>query len=407
MLEEHISPFLEFLKQQHYARMSIQLCRVATTEFVIYLGGRVARPEDITVDHLRGYLGIRADIFPHFWKRPMLPDYQERLASALTLFLRYLESYGILTQIALPKPKDLSAVPGYEDTLSSYHHFLIHDRGLSPGTVKTYLDHAARLCQKLVHLDRPPWETVSAKVIYDHLRAQAKALGHVALCNAQTALRSFFRFLHITNRCQKNLDVLLIRRRAYSLAKVPKTVSLDQLQVVFDDVQGTSPYAIRDRAVLLLLTVYGLRVGEVVRLAMDDVRWREQQLIIRRRKAGRDLILPLQPPVAHALLEYVEQVRPRGTPYREVFLTKRVPRPFLRGSNLAMTLRERMHKLGLKINPHALRHTLASQLINNDCPPEWIQQLLGHAQFRSTQIYTKVDMAHLREVADNDAMDVS
>jgi integrase/recombinase XerC len=60
-------------------------------------------------------------------------------------------------------------------------------------------------------------------------------------------------------------------------------------------------------------------------------------------------------------------------------------------------------KLGLRLHPHALRHTLASHLINNDCPPEWIQVLLGHANFASTQLYAKVDMAHLREVADNDA----
>ncbi len=404
MLEEHIPAFLKFLEERRYSIVSRQICRAVAQEFTIYVEGRVQCPEEISTDHLRGYLGIRAKIFPHFWKRPMLPDYQARLAAGLTLFLRYLAEQGIRTGIPFPQKQDLRAVPGYEELLTEYEGFLRDHRGLQPRTIEAYIDHVARLCRWMVESRTQSWEDLSPKIIYDHLRSQAKTLGHVSLQNAQTALRSFFRFLRVAGKCTKELDLCLIRYRTYRLSRVPRTVSLDDLYRLFEDVRGDSPPAIRDRAVLLLITVYGLRIGEVARLQMDDVSWREQKLAIRRRKAGRDLVLPLLPAIGRALLEYVEKVRPRGTPYREIFLSRRTPHPYPRGSNLAMTLRERLIKLGLRINPHAFRHTLASQLVNNDCPPEWIQILLGHADFASTQLYTKVDLTHLREVAENDAV---
>lgn len=405
MLEEHIPSFLDFLREQRYARVSIQICRIAAGEFCLYVGDRVSHPEEISLRHREGYLDLRARIFPHLWRRPMPPQYRERLTGALTLFLRYLDRQGLRTGIPISKPQDLRAVPGYESTLGAFECFLREHRGLSPRTIETYVDHASRLCRYMVKSDTASWDDLSAQALYAHLRHQAHRLQHLSFKNAQTALRAFFRFLRLTERCRKELDAYLVTYRTYTLSRVPVTVSVDDLHRVFDDVRDDTPANLRDRAVLLLLTLYGLRIGEVARLGMDDVRWREQQIVIRPRKAGKDLVLPLHPAAARVLLDYVDRARPRGTPFREVFLTRRRPRPYPAGSNLGMTLRGRLDKLGLRFHPHALRHTLASQLINHDCPPEWIQILLGHARFESTRIYAKVDLAHLREVADQDFLD--
>lgn len=399
MLEEHIPPFLKHLKELRYACISIQMSKVATTQFVIYLEGRVRDPQHITRGHLKGYLTILGKVFAHFRERPMPAGYEKRLQGALHLFIQYLHDQGLRTQIVLPHKQDFRAVPGHEQTLTAYETFLKDQRGLAPCTVETYLDHAARLCAWMVKSHAGDWNHVSPKALYDHLLQQARTLGHLSLHNAQTALRSFFRYLSLTGACTKDLAAYLVSYRTYSLSRVPKTVSLHNLEKLFQDVRGNSHRDLRDRAVLLLLTLYGLRIGEIVRLKMEDVDWREERLMIRHRKAGRDLALPLHPAVARALFEYVENARPRGTPYREVFLTRKRPGPYPDGSSLGMTLRERFQRLSLDIHPHALRHTLASRLINNNCPPEWIQILLGHQDFASTQIYAKVDLAHLSEVA--------
>ncbi len=404
MLEEHIPGFLTFLKDRRYACSTIVRYRAVACELAIYLDGRVASPEEITSEHVQAYAEVRSRISQELWKRPLVPSYPKGVVFFLAPFLDYLRSQGIRLGIPIRETHDPRAVTGHEQTLAAYERFLRDDRGLSLGTVRNYVEPASRLCQSMVETHTEAWDDLTADFLYEHLREQARHLRHSSFRVAETALRSFFRFLRLTERTHRDLDSFLIRYRTYSLSRVPRPVSLDDVQRIFDDVKTDTPSNIRDRAILLLLTLYGLRIGEVARLCMEDVRWSSEQIVIRRRKAGRDLVLPLHPAVARALLQYVETFRPRGIPYREVFITRRFPHPYRCGALLADLLRHRLRKLGIDTHPHAFRHAFATRLINNDCPPEWIQILLGHRRFASTLVYAKVDLTHLREVADNDGV---
>lgn len=404
MLEEHIPGFLTFLKDRRYACSTIVRYRAVACEFAIYLAGRVASSEEITSEHVQAYAEVRSRISHELWKRPLLPRYAKGVVVFLAPFLDYLRSQGIRMGIPIREAPDPRAVTGHEQTLAAYERFLRDDRGLSLGTVRNYLEPASRLCQSMVETHTESWDDLTADFLYEHLRGQARELRHSSFRVAETALRSFFRFLRLTERTRRDLDAFLIRYRNYSLSRVPRAVSIEDIQRVFDDLKTDTPSNIRDRAIFLLLTLYGLRIGEVARLCMEDVRWRCEQIVIRRRKAGRDLVLPLHPAVAHALLQHVDTSRPRGTPYREVFLTRYFPHPYRCGSLLGDVVQARLRKLGLNTHPHAFRHALATRLINNDCPPEWIQILLGHRRFASTLVYAKVDLAHLREVSDNDGV---
>lgn len=404
MFEEHIPGFLALLKERRYAQSTIVRYRTAACDFAIYIDGRAATPEEITLEHVRAYAEVRTRISHELFKRPPLPSYPKGVVVFLAPFLHYLRSQGICLGIPVREAEDPRAVKGHEETLTAYERFLRDDRGLRARTVQNYVEHASRLCQSRLDRRIEAWDELTADALYEHLRRQAHELRHSSLRVAETALRSFFRFLRLTERTRKELDAFLIRYRDYSLSRVPRPVSLDDMQRIFDDVKTDTPCNIRDRAILLLLALYGLRVGEVARLRMEDVRWSSEQIVIRQRKAGRDLVLPLHPAVGRALLQYVETSRPRGTPYREVFITRRFPHPYRCGAFLADLLRHRLRKLGADTHPHAFRHAFATRLINNDCPPEWIQILLGHRSFASTMIYAKVDLAHLREVADNDGV---
>jgi len=407
MLEEHLLPFLALLRERRYGIATIRTCRKVVCEFLVFLEGRIGRPEEITLDHWLGYFGIRSRLSSHLRERTLAPGYEKQCRNDLNLFLRYLVTKGIQTKIPLRQKKDLRAVPGYEDLLTRYERFLREHRGLKFKTINRLVDDANRLCRKMVETKVESWDALTPDVLYEHLRAEAQKLGYVALSHAQSALRSFFRFLRLSGECQKELDRYLVRSRKFRLSRIPPTVPLEDLERAFDDMKENTRMDIRDRAVLLLLTLYGLRPIEIARLKMDDVAWREGKIVFQNRKAGRDLFLPLYPAVARAPLEYVDQVRPRGTPYREIFLIKWPPHhPFRIGHDVVSPLQDRLERLGLHFRPYDLRHTLATRLINNDCPPEWIQRLLGHARFESTRVYAKVDMAHLREVAENDAVDL-
>ena len=164
------------------------------------------------------------------------------------------------------------------------------------------------------------------------------------------------------------------------------------------------PVDIRDRALLLLLAVYGLRSGEIIRLRLDDFDWDREVFTVTRSKSLRSQPFPLSPSVAAALIRYLKEVRPRA-PRRELFLTHCAPlRPIDRATVFLIVAR-RLRVVCPSLahhGPHALRHACATHLLNQGLSLKEIGDYLGHRHPDTTRIYTKVDLRGLRQVADFD-----
>jgi integrase len=164
--------------------------------------------------------------------------------------------------------------------------------------------------------------------------------------------------------------------------------------------EGDSPTNIRDRAIIMLLAIYGLRAGEVTRLRLEDFDWKGEVLSVSCSKTRRTRIFPLSRLVGDAVLRYITKVRPR-THYREVFLTRCAPvRPL---PELWRIVALRLRRLGVTIphhGPHALRHACATHLLDEGFSLKQIGDQLGHQDADSTRIYAKVDISGLRKVAD-------
>jgi site-specific recombinase XerD len=155
--------------------------------------------------------------------------------------------------------------------------------------------------------------------------------------------------------------------------------------------------------VLLLLATYGLRISEVVRLRLEDIDWRRDRISFSHRKASVPLVLPLTSEVGEALITYLREARP-DAPHPEVFLrAKGQPCPLsIACAGLRLRVKQHMTRAGVSDRmaiPHALRHSLASRLLEKDEPLEVIAGLLGQSSLWSTFTYAKVDIDHLREVA--------
>jgi integrase len=161
---------------------------------------------------------------------------------------------------------------------------------------------------------------------------------------------------------------------------------------------------IRDHALLLLLTVYGLRAGEVVRLRLNDFDWEQELLTVRRSKSGRSQIYPLSRVVGAALIRYLREARPPAS-LREVFVTRHPPfRPMDRGT-LYLIVARRLRAVNPSLShygPHALRHACATHLLEQGLSLKEIGDHLGHRHPDTTRIYAKVDLTRLRQVADFD-----
>jgi len=165
---------------------------------------------------------------------------------------------------------------------------------------------------------------------------------------------------------------------------------------------------IRDRAIVILLAVYGFRSGEVCKLQLDDINWQKDEILLNRSKRPDHRLYPLVREAGDAILLYLQNARPKSDA-REVFLHARPPYKALTTTGLATMVRHRMKALGFILphyGPHALRHSCATHLLAAGVSIKEIGDLLGHVSAMSTLIYAKVDLKGLREVARLDMGDL-
>jgi integrase/recombinase XerD len=216
-------------------------------------------------------------------------------------------------------------------------------------------------------------------------------------------LRSFLRHLHGTGRI-RDLASAVIGPKLYALEGIPSALRADEIEKVLKSVrQDRSPIGLRDYAILMLLSTYGLRAGEITALRLEDIDWTHDRLRIRHSKTGVHSELPLLRAPGEALLDYLRKGRPTTT-RREVFLRAYAPyRAFRDGSSLYMVVGPRLQAAGVtplgKKGPHSFRHAKAVGLLRAAVPLKVIGDVLAHRSTQSTMTYLKLDAEELRGVA--------
>ncbi len=223
-----------------------------------------------------------------------------------------------------------------------------------------------------------------------------------------SVLRVFCRFAEERGWCRPGLAAAIMAPRVYTHEGLPIGPSWDDVQRLLAATQRRQATArgrasdVRDRALLLLLAVYGLRAGEVTALCLKDFDWEREVLCVPESKSRRPRAYPLCHSVGDAVLRYLRQVRPRSE-RREVFLTLVPPFRPLGAKSLGRAVSRRLHALGLTLphyGAHALRHACATHLLAQGLSLKEIGDHLGHRSPDATRIYAKVDLVSLRAVAD-------
>jgi site-specific recombinase XerD len=216
-------------------------------------------------------------------------------------------------------------------------------------------------------------------------------------------LRSFFRYAESRGWCAGGIAQALITPRLYRRESLPAGPSWKDVQRILTEAEGESRIQIRDRAILLLFAIYGLRVSEVRRLRLEDLDWERELLIINRSKQKpRAQTYPLQRTVGDAILRYLKEVRPRCQ-YRELFISLKAPLKPLSKAAFWQVVNQRLRPLNLPLKhqgPHSLRHACASHLLAEGLSFKEIGDHLGHRCSDATEQYAKVDLVGLRQVAD-------
>ena len=177
---------------------------------------------------------------------------------------------------------------------------------------------------------------------------------------------------------------------------------------MLDAVDQRTPRGKRDYAILLLLITYGLRAREVAALTLDDIDWHNDRLRIPERKAGHSTAYPLSSIVGQAILDYLKLVRPQTTD-RHVFFRTMAPQAPITYHAVSASASHYLRRAGVIVSragSHTLRHTCVQRLVDADFSFKVIGDYVGHRAPASTQIYTKVAIEALREVACGDGEEV-
>lgn len=217
-------------------------------------------------------------------------------------------------------------------------------------------------------------------------------------------LRNFLRYAASQGWCRYQLADAIRGPRIYAHESLPYAPSWIDVQRLLSSALTDAPKDIRDRAILMLLSIYGMRATEVATLRLDQVDWQQRVIRIFRLKRRQPQVYPLLPSVAEALARYIDIVRPL-TPYPEVFVGLHSPHHPLSRAGIYKVVSPRFLALGIEAihhGPHALRHACATRLIADGLTLKEIGDHLGHRSTAATRTYAKVDLAALREVGDFD-----
>ncbi len=282
--------------------------------------------------------------------------------------------------------------------LNQFYQHLEVERGLAPLTVEAYARDLQDFWEFLEDRGLDRWSAVSLSDLQAYLtHLEARGLAARSRARRLSALRQFFRFLEREEALPANPAELLDSPRLPR--RLPKVLGETEVFALLEAPDEDTPTGQRDRALLELLYATGLRVSELVHLTLKQVDLR-RGVVRPLGKGSKERVVPMVARAVEKLELYLSRGRPRliqdrHSPY--IFLNRRGG-PLSR-QGFWKILKHYARKAGVRdLSPHTLRHSFATHLLSRGANLRVLQMLLGHTDLATTQIYTHLDAARLREV---------
>lgn len=289
------------------------------------------------------------------------------------------------------------------DYLALFQEYLTVELGLAKNTQLAYM-RDLRLLMKSLQLkaDEELLQVSRQQLIAYLVRLKQEGRAASTVARKLASIKAFYRFLTAERYIRRNpAEILEAASRGLHL---PKVLSVQEVERLLDEPNLGTLDGYRDKTMLELLYATGMRVSELVNVPMKNVDMKMQYVIVMG-KGSKERMLPLGRTALHYLEHYLSVVRPQllhGKPDAAAEL-------FVTGWGGPMT-RERFYEIivaygksagiSKRVTPHMLRHSFATHLLNNGTDLRIVQELLGHADISTTQIYTHLDVERLREVYD-------
>jgi integrase/recombinase XerD len=291
----------------------------------------------------------------------------------------------------------------FEDLVLDFLSYLEFERGLSRNTLEAYRGDLLQLGRfleerNLSALDAGPADigdflTQLATGDDDHRPASPATIHRKSAC-----LRSFYR--HLRREGLRESDPTATLSAPRRSRKLPQVLTRGEVEKLLAQPSGTDPHALRDRALLELMYASGLRASEAIGLEVSDIDL-EERMLRARGKGSKERIVPIGQAALRALNTYLERGRPKlvkNRPETHLFVNFRGGQ--LTRQGLYKIVRRHATSAGLadRMSPHTLRHTFATHLLAGGCDLRSVQEMLGHADVSTTQLYTHLSSDRLKDV---------
>lgn len=385
---ELIEGYADYLFQSGYAKISARRY-IRSAEHIVSWANRsglsVSELDDMALkcfgDHLKR---CRCGRYCRFNRVEIL--------SGARLFLRH--SQGLdTTVIRLSSPTDSPPV-----LLQSFCQWMREHRGTSEQTLYNY---GLPIRELIRRLGEDPTK-FDAQRLRKFVLNQSRHTGWGAAKRCTTALRMFLRFLIAEGGCRAGLLGAIPALAHWGLSSLPRHLPPEAVERVIDSCDVSSPMGKRDRAILLLLARLGLRAGDIVQMRLQDIDWKEAWVHVSG-KSRRQTRLPLTQEVGDAIVSYLREGRPQSLTDM-LFLRSRAPcRGFGSHPAVSMIVARAFRRAGVK-RPgrgaaHLLRHSVASSMLRQGASLQELSALLRHRSIETTQIYAKIDVTALQQIA--------
>lgn len=275
-----------------------------------------------------------------------------------------------------------------------------YEAGLSPRTREAYGRDLLAFVQFLEKRGCGSLNAVTRRQVLEFLEHEVdRGLGANSVSRRLVAIKVFFRYLQQEGVLSRNVTEVMDSPRLWRV--LPSILSMKEVDLLLRQPAGDDRQALRDRALLELFYATGLRVTEMAELTLDDLHFDAGYLRCTG-KGNKARVVPFSENTQRHIERYLKDARPSFLGEREdsrrLFITRR-GRPFGRkGIWKMIRLYARKAGINRKVSPHTLRHCFASHLLANGAPLRVIQEMLGHADIATTQIYTHVDENRLKSI---------
>ena len=388
----------DYLRSERYSRDGRHNVSIAK-RFLIHLQNKGLTVHDVQPFHVTKYLRGVKRLRKSTDRADLSEGQRHYYRAALHMLLRLV--HGRWPPAAVPRTERERF---HRKLIEGYDAWMFDLRGLCPRTRANRCTGSLRFLQWLG--ERGSQENLGTMIVADidaYVQWRVHSLQQRSSKKALTVhLRCFLRYLHGSGQI-RDLSSAVLGPKLYAHEGIPSALRPEEIEKVLRSTrQDRSPIGLRDNAILILLSTYGLRAGEITALRLEDIDWAHDRLRIHHSKTGAHSELPLLRAPGEAILDYLRKGRPKTT-QREVFLRACAPYRALHGSSLHSVLEPRLKAAGVvpqgKRGPHAFRHAKAASLLRSAVPLKVIGDVLAHRSAASTMAYLKLDLEQLRGIA--------